>query len=235
MKCSRKLAGFVIVALSAQTGWAQVGDARISGTVVDELGNALSGAAVLYNRITTFAKDTSGRLRPVSPYVSDSAQSGPDGRFSISGLLAGEYYVCAQASTPGVIGSCEWNQPNPRILLVTGGAADLTLRVRSGIKVSIHVADQRGSSAKEPTLLIGVMSRTGYYSRAERTVSHGPLRVYTVTVPANQEVSLFVHADSVVSDNEGRAIANGQRSIPINTSTGRSEVRLDLVLRWGGE
>ena len=230
MRCSRKFAGFVLLVLAAQTGWAQSGDARISGTVVDELGKPLSGVTVLYTRIPTFARDASGALDAVSPPLSDAIKSGPNGRFGVPGLPAGEYYVCAQAPASGTIGSCEWNQPNARIPLEGGGNANVTLRVRSGIRVLVQVVDKRESHSKEPILLIGVMSPAGYYRRAERTVTDGSVGVYVATIPVDQEVSLFVHSDTVVTDSAGRAIANGQRSIPIRTGGDQSDVRLDLVL-----
>jgi hypothetical protein len=146
--------------------------ASISGTVIDEAGRPVPAARISYNKHTEHEPDSRWRPRIKELGFAATITSGPDGRFTITGLPGGTYGVCALASGATQLGSCEWD-PVPSINLGPSQAAEsITRIVHDGTLLTIRVADpssrivlpdSRGNVAQRGRrFFIGVSSDTGF-------------------------------------------------------------------------
>ena len=173
----------------------------ISGVVVDASGHAVSGATVYYNNV-----------RPVSPTgqsigvaVSSSIKSDSNGRFTISGVPLGHYYVCASGTQPTQLRSCDWGLPLATAALTDASAtAPLTLTLGDGCLLRMTIEDPNGRIKDLPVdlptgkptwnLSFGVMSG-GRYEPARLVSVAGAVRTYYVAVPKNSTFSLVMTTD----------------------------------------
>lgn len=209
--------------LSAQSG------AAISGRVVDERGNPLPGITILYNRVSTLERDQSGHVRRVPPFVDAAIQTGTDGRFSVAGLPPGEYYVCAQPPAHGYIGSCEWNEPHIKRVLTAGRSESLELTIKAGKKVIFRVTDTKKQLSAGKKLLLGIITPSGYYRRAELLQSTDTARTFIATVPDGALTHLFVDSDLAVRDRDGKILKKRQPEARIALSAA-AETVIDLAV-----
>lgn len=210
----------------------------ISGTVVDESGRPVSRARVSYNKHTAYAREAYGGLRVRDPGFSATITAGADGRFTIGGLAAGTYGVCALPGALTQLGSCEWD-PVPATKLAPGQIVQNATRViHEGTVLSIRVADPGGKivlpdargnvAARARRFFVGVTVDSGWYRRAD-LVSHGSGQyVFNVTIPRRRPVRLFIDSDLTVTDAAGRPVETKQRSSQQISPAGAEQLTLDL-------
>ena len=211
-----------VVAIAAGAALAQTGS--ISGRVVGESGARAVGAIVRYDKIRTFQRDGGGRMIPVGPAVNLSVQSGNDGVFVITGLPAGEYYLCALASRPGELNSCEWeNEPAPISVVPGQQVQNVLLTIRSGAVIRIRVDDPAGK-LRDEDLIVGFMADSGHYSRAHSASPRATAREYVVTVPRDVTGRLFIDSRHPITDQTGKSVALREPSLPVAAGAQRELV-----------
>ena len=213
----------LVAALAAGAAIAQTGS--ISGRVVGESGARAVGAVVRYDKIRTFQRDAGGRMIPVGPAVNLSVQTGHDGAFVITRLPAGEYYLCALASRPGELNSCEWeNEPTPISVVPGQQVQNVLLTIRSGAVIRIRVDDPAGKLRDDSDFIAGFMADSGHYSRAHSASPRLTAREYVVTIPRDVSGRLFIDSRHPITDEAGKIVAVREPSLPVAAGAQRELV-----------
>ena len=106
------------------------------------------------------------------------------------------------------------------------------LVIATGRRVSFRVTDPAGRLTARSRLLIGVMSQSGYYSRAQPrgTSSPGAVAFLSVLVPATEQVGIFIDSDLRVLDTAVRPLPLRERGAILALGAPGSETVIDLVL-----
>ncbi|MFB3777839.1 MAG: carboxypeptidase regulatory-like domain-containing protein [Bryobacteraceae bacterium] len=215
--------------------------ARIEGVVVTGDGSPIAGARVLYNNVSKLERDGMGRLVMREVPIRSSVRTDAGGKFSIPGLPAGSYYLCASGTKSNHLRSCEWDQPSMRVELSEAQRlGGVRLLVAEGTMLVFRVRDARGviqDTAAGPVVdgrlplaggnfRIGVMSGLRY-AEARFAAQDGDVREYAVAVP--KDASLRVVADTPLSirDAAGRSVQTREPSFAVKVS---GESRLAVAL-----
>ncbi|HSW49928.1 MAG TPA: hypothetical protein VLH09_07115, partial [Bryobacteraceae bacterium] len=153
-------------------------------------------------------RDEMGRLVMREVPIRSSVRTDAGGKFSIAGLPAGSYYLCASGTKPNHLRSCEWAQPSMKVdLSEAQRLGGIKLVVAEGTMLVFRVRDARGviqDTAAGPVVdgrlplaggnfRIGVMSGLRY-AQARFADKDGDVREYAVAVP--RDASLRVVADT---------------------------------------
>ena len=95
----------ILGTLFAQT---QRASAAVTGTVVDDAGNPVAAARVLISH----AVPANGPHFPAPPtitgHLAATIVSDGKGNFTATNLAAGQYVMCAEVMTPGLLDPCHW-------------------------------------------------------------------------------------------------------------------------------
>ena len=98
-----------------------------------------SGRPVSHALVTAYLRyPAAGEARPVLR----SGVSGADGSYSIGGLAAGSYLVCAQAEGRPLLDPCEWSDKPPAWNLRAGEAARVEVAMARGVWMHFRVRDE---------------------------------------------------------------------------------------------
>ncbi len=216
------IAGTILtgVLLTVTASGQQVGS--ISGSVTDEQGAMAPSALVVYSKIRAIGKDSLGRARAVGPGLDWGTRTGADGRFSVSNLPEGNYYLCAIGSQTNQLKSCEWGGQNTPVHVGAGqNVSGIRLILRTGALVNILVRDPNARVAAGRRFAVGVMSNTGVYSRAKLLEKTGAVSHYVVAVPKGASMKLFLdgplpgEAPVNVRDEAANPVQTRRPSLPI--------------------
>ena len=220
---------FPFAALSQQDA-----TAALSGRVVDDNGRAIARASVNYRRVDDLRYDKYQGYTVTSTPINRLVTTSTDGSFSVTGLPAGNYHVCALPNLPTQVGTCEWHRnrgPFPasagRIVIVP----DLVLT--AGRTLLIRVLDPNAKLSARAKLLVGVMTEDGYYRRAQpatKSPEAGIAALLSVVIPPNTNVGLFIDSDLDVRDSSSRPAPKRQRGAPLALGAPGTETVLDLRL-----
>lgn len=147
------------------------------------------------------------------------------GGFTVSGLDAGDYMVCAMADPAKLlIDPCYWLEPPAKPVVVSAGrpTTGLTVRLTPGRRVAVRVKDPEGVLkdvnrkipavfGKLPPVLVVEMQGPpgGIVRRLGLTKTEpGEVSVHELVVPTSGPVKLRVQGQSVsLRDSQGRAFA----------------------------
>src|SRR5581483_2602347 len=100
--CSTPVLLLAVSALHGQT------TGSIKGVVLENGIRPLAGATVSYRDLGRVERDSNGAVHIVRPKTG-IVIAGSDGTFTINGLAADRYIVCAGGPLPVHIGSCTWD------------------------------------------------------------------------------------------------------------------------------
>jgi hypothetical protein len=203
----------ILLAVSATAlAQAPVGSGTLSGTIVDEAGVPAARARLNYSKLTEYVRDQSARRVVKELGFSGAVIAGVDGRFSIPGLPAGRYSLCATGTGQNQVGSCDWTGA-PVVLLGSGQKIDnLTRTIRKGTVLTLRVVDpsgrivlpdSQGKVAPDRRFFIGLTSDSGFYRRAELVSKRAQEYVFQLTIPRGTSVRLFIDSDLTVTDASG--------------------------------
>ncbi len=217
-----------LMGVCAQTG-------VIGGTVVDDAGNPVPGARVLYYSLPNYGSGAAAALQQAAPRsVSSSTLTGQSGDFQITGLAAGAYYICALPSSAGLLPSCAYG-PKPMILYLASGQVIANARVTlpSGAVVLIRVLDPGGNLPQGHRFSAVSMAGDGTYE-VGRSISQNSVETdYQLTIPKDRTSRLMIQTDLTATDARGAIIPKLRPTVPLPTAgaTGSSPVVVVLAVR----
>jgi hypothetical protein len=175
------------ISLAVGLAWGQAASTGgISGTVVNAKGTGLAAAV----RVTSLGSSRQGA--PI--------QSGADGSFTVTGLAAGLYRICATPSVPGYIESCLWRGGGPvnvtagktvagrKVMVETAGTLLVQIEDPSGLLSQAAPSAANGTVAQ--FLMVGVLTDNKLFVSAPVTASGSTERNHAVAVPVGRNVSL---------------------------------------------
>lgn len=189
--------------------------AQIRGQVLDAGGLPVSGA-----RVTAFPADLAGDRRSVE------SVSGQDGSFTLDGLGAGAYQVCAEVSGSELLNPCRWDtRVNNISVAANQQMSGVLVRLKKGLPLLVQVDDPRQllTAYEKPGgglyLMIGIWTTTGLFHPARMAGAAGPGRNYTLTVPVDTPIKLTVGGPKLVlSDEKGQPVQAGAAPVAFQAS-----------------
>ncbi len=173
-----------------------------SGIVVDEGGNPVPGARVVYMRMPKMVQEVVGReirVRPAAgePAFSATASVDEAGRFDVDGLIPGTYSVCVTGPI-GFLDTCLWSARVGLSLAEGERRGDLLFTLRRGAVVQISVEDPEDlvrlgtDLADFRNLIVGVTTPSGAFYRPEAVKKNGSTWKFALTVPFEKPFRLWV-------------------------------------------
>jgi hypothetical protein len=214
------------------SGAALAQNGAASGSVTDESSLPVAGAVVSFSRIPAGLRSPNGTSRALEPPFSTSAATGTDGKFAVTALPAGEYYVCAVGPLPQDLGSCEWGGAVTTIQVGSSSVlSGLSLGIRSGTLLSIYVSDPNGriqqapAAAQAPVHLnigVGAISDTGFYKPASLVSIGAGGAEFIVAIPKTGRVRLLLDAPFPINDSSGGPVASRKPGLSISATGGSS-------------
>jgi len=201
----------------------------VTGILTSTVGAAVPGASV--TAYLQGATSTNGSFPPVF-----SAVTASDGSFTLSGLAAGTYVVCAENASRALLNPCFWSAKTTRFTLAPGGTVTgVSLVAEMGVALNIRVNDAMGLMASNPKrddVLIGVKPPAGPALPSQLLSVDSTGKTFTVLAPQKQLARILVYsANFSLSDNQGDSFATPNVAITVaapsasasaNSSTGAS-------------
>ena len=220
--------GFLVAGLRCSTGQPM---GVIRGTVTLDSTVPFGGSRVLYYRVTELVRDSNGRRQPISPPISGAVETGHDGVFLISGLPAGDYYLCALGTRPEHIRSCSWSARPVHVRLTSAAPTQsVELMIRSGTIVRLMVRDPNGRLARGASFRASTLSDRGHVEPFEldQRDSSGPL--FRMAMPRDSSTRLIVLTNTNVFDAAGNRHPTHAPGLRISPE-GRPEVAIVLNIQ----
>ncbi len=216
-------------------------DGTLSGLVVDQNGDPIPNALVVYRSVTRPIRQPNGRQIASGPVFGSGGRTGPDGRFAVSGLPPAAYDLCAFGVKPTDLGTCEWGPGAIRVDVAAGQTADVKFQIAEGALVTVVVQDvkrqivdlseARTGDGRMPlsggNFAIGVWHGTRYV-RAKLVSTTAASRSYQLAVP-KAAVRLHIDSPFKVLDASGAAITSGRPSSAIS-AVGQSVIAVNLTV-----
>jgi hypothetical protein len=193
------------VSLLAQGG-------SIQGVVLGEDSRPVKGAVL----VSTIAPRARGK------------PTGEDGRFNLTGLLAGTHSLCVQVPGGDLLDPCRWAAAQQVNLAAGENRAGLQIRLQRGVRISVKIDDPAGyrlrqTGGNRSVLLIGVWGRDGLFNRAVAVRKGGAATEYQVLVPFQTQLRLSVHSSSLLfEDTQGVAVPRPGVNLPFQVPSGQN-------------
>ncbi len=214
-------AAITILAAAAQ---AQGGS--ITGIVQDSTGKRLSGVTVVYRSLQGTQLGANGRRTALPPEINSSTVTNDTGAFQVSGLPAGQYYLCSLAAAPGQLPSCSYG-PRPVVVSVgPSGTTSVTLINVIGSIIRIHVTDKAGAIAEGQPFVLGSRAADGSFEFAKFAGQSSGTLTYELTIPNDRVSRLVVDTNRVVTDSSGTTVPLRQPWIALPTGAAPSDISL---------
>jgi len=218
---------YLLLAVIATGAFAQTAR-TISGSVVDESGEPLAGAKVYYNNSPNIVRDQTGHTRVTGPIINATTITGKDGTFSVSGLAAGVYWLCADGTQSTHIRSCDWGFDATKLdLTKVSAAVNAKLQVHDGVALTFQVNDAR-AQIKDYATEAGQVGAPGNFrifvvdgarvKAAQPVSASGSTRLYTLMVPKTRAVRLLLDTKLNVLNQSQSAAYPGKLNDTITVS-----------------
>lgn len=191
---------FLLLVVISTAAFAQT--RTISGSVVDDLGAPLAGAKVYYNNSPNIVRDQTGHSKVTGPIINSTTLAAKDGTFSVSGLPAGVYWLCAEGTQATQLRSCDWGYDATKLdLTKVSTVTNTKLQVHDGVTLTFQVSDARsqikdyatdpGKAAAPGNFRIFIVD--GARVKAAQPVSaSGSTHLYSLIVPKSRAVRLLL-------------------------------------------
>ena len=208
----------------------------ISGTVTGSDGTIVPGAHVVVYAVPPYP---SGR----NIQTQWAALSDANGAFSVTGLYAGGYQVCAQLARTQWLNPCAWGDSPPAASLSDSQpTASVSVVMVDGVVVPIRVNDPQKLLVKNEGvtpgahLLIGVGHPPFLFDDAFIASQDSGGRTYQITVPFGFAANLVVDSSFFrLSNAAGTALPQGAATfIPFTVAQGQSPPSIVLNVTGGG-
>ena len=194
---------------AAMSGVAQERPASIEGRIVfEDDGKPLAGATVT-------AIHYNDRFKNLGPYVAGVATADAKGAYKLTGLPAGQYVLCAEASSAAVdlVKPCEWGLAGEALRLLSGVTpTGIDRAIPRGRLVEVDVDDAGGHLDREEKtgtgvhLLVGIWGPNRMFHTARVSKTDKKSRTYAVVMPFGTPVSMDVRGRKLdLEDDKGRA------------------------------
>lgn len=175
------------------------------GNVVTEDQNPVPSATVSYMRVPDIVRDSEGHLHVLSSsQVNSIVGVDPTGAFSLTGLVNGDYYLCASSSDATLIRSCDWATTQAINISAGISAGTQTLVLRKGSWLYLNVSDPNGHLSTPYIFGAGVITADGYYKPFQLSSNAAGIATYQLLVPPDASMALIVDTPLTVSDGSGQ-------------------------------
>ena len=151
-RTEHKTAGFRLFAISIilPIHSFAAGTGTVAGSVVDSTGRPVAGAHVLINHAPSIAAPHLSAPPVITGALVATAVTSSQGIFSVGALSPGQYIVCAEVSTPGLLDPCHWATSAPNVTVTAGATtAGVTVTMAAGAVVPIHISDPQAYAATQ--------------------------------------------------------------------------------------
>lgn len=223
---TKRLRDLVLVVLLVLPSVALASDFK--GVILDDKGKAVSGAIV-----TVARSSVDGPLPATESYTITTAT---DGTYSIPGLTAGPFVVCAVAPGRPLLDPCQWS-PSQNIVRLTAGtaAAAASTQLQLGATVSIRMNDPAlllttpvAAGNPQPFLAMGVFDSGGHFHQAWRTSSDSGGYNYALVVPTSVNLAFVVSATNLTVKDSTNTLVPPSQQLNVNLAAGGT-----LQLQYG--
>ena len=217
-----------VVAISAALPLLGAGSGTITGRVTADGKAPAVGVTVRFDKVRTFKRAPMGQMAPAEEGVNGTVRTRADGSFSIGGIPAGQYYLCALATRNGQLNSCEWGtEPAPVTVVPGRESTGIALNLRSGVLLRIRVSDNAGRIASDEDFRAGILTSAGHFKEASFEGAAGRQRVYTVAVPHGTSGILMLDSPhEVVTPSGVRA-----RELPVEVPREAVQHAMDVIIK----
>jgi hypothetical protein len=198
------------VALQAQSNFGQgpitptVATATVSGAVKSSANlAALSGATI-----------TALRTSPQFPLYRVQAQSAANGTFQITGMPAGTYALCVDATKDIHLDPCAWSGTPATVTVADGqNVTGVSLSLIKGSTLQVNINDPgqflqiRPGEIGPPHVLVAVMPQKGPPVPLGMVSATATGQQYQVVIPGNTAYTLLVYSKEVyLTDSSQKAV-----------------------------
>lgn len=205
-------------------GFAAVLSAQNTGTMSGIL-NSTSGTPVTGALVSAYlqAAGTGGGFPPVF-----NAQTGADGSFSLSGLTAGTYVLCAERADIALLNPCFWATKATSVTVASGASVSgVSLTAELGVPLTVLVNDPMGLLASNPTLddlIIAVRPATSGPALPAQLISKNSAgKTLTVLVPQGKPAAILIYSAKLsLSDNQGDSFSTPNVAVTVNVPNASS-------------
>ena len=136
--------------------------------------------------------------------TSATASAAKDGAFSAAGLATGQYAVCVQDPTAGVIDPCLWSDSRTTVGVTAGSlSSGLVVRVKKASIVSVRLNDtvqalvQRPGDPSPPHVLVGAFDSRGIFHPANEIQKDATSISYRIPIPVDSPIRVIVSSAQV--------------------------------------
>ncbi len=213
-----------VAGIFAQTAVTPPKTGSIQGTVVGSDGTPLAGA-----RVSAGLKANVATIKApptLLTKITNSVTASPGNTFSVSGLPAGAYVLCAETSSPGWLDPCHWSANMPVINLAAGqNLAGQTVVMTKGAVVQVRINDPSkvlttlpGAFTHDVEVLALGANNLYYNARVISTDATG--RTHELTLPFNASHTFIVRSQQfALADSNGAALPAAGHTQPLQISS----------------
>ena len=196
------------------------GATDLSGLILDDQGQPVAGASV-----TVARSSVDGPLRAAEAYPATTAS---DGTYTVKGLSAGPFIVCAWASGRALLDPCQWGSPAVVRLASGVATASATTQLQLGATISIRVDDPSSVlfAAATPGKAVaflqpGVWPADGHFHSALHVSSDATGHNFQLVVAPNTALALAIASENVsVLDATSNSPVSSAQRVSVNLTPG---------------
>ena len=202
-----KLLGLVL-ACALGSGHAQ--GLTLSGMVIDDSGLPVAGSLIRYRLVTPPRANLPAIQNPV-------LRSDSSGRFSLPGLLAGDYYVCPEGTGVSHLNPCDWEPMLP--VTLTSASAQLIhqFTIHSGTQMLVTITFLNQPLRRSAPITMFATNSHGRFAEARLISNNGTEAVYSVAAPKATLITLSLTAALTILDATGQAFTSGLPWLTLQT------------------
>lgn len=221
---------FLLLAFKPLFGLADAPGAPLRGTLLDDTGKPAKGV-VYVQRVPLLGESTLA----AKPFESFLFRTNALGDFLVEKLSVGRHTICVRMDDPALLSHCE---AFPSFTFDVGTKEELPILLRAirGVQVQFAITDNTGALAIGKKLMVGVVSRGGYFRKAivlERR--HGYVSLRATIPPGDLRYFVFFDVDPaiVLRDDKGTVWDGQVTRLSIDTTRGDQVFRFDVA--WSGK
>jgi hypothetical protein len=193
--------------------------AQNTGTIAGTLYSGGSPVAGAFVTAYLQASGTGGKFGPVL-----NALTGADGSFTMKGVPAGEYRLCAEKASAALLNPCQWSATPNTVTVGAGVDASVALTAQAGVSMTVRVNDPNNLLASNPSLddiLINAKTISGLHVLAVLASKDNSGKTMTMLVPQGAPINLMVYSSRLsLTDNQGDSFATPNVAVTVSAPTG---------------